>query len=557
MESTRLKSDGSRYQSCPMERLYTPRPHRHLKGTKENRELGLATAPHRRDPRGSGDSSTESKREPALTWCETPKLGRKNTSLRRRLLVSQSSSDGSKSSFTTPGETHLSLSFDSPDKTPSGPLTNSTLRAEHSAFSCHKRRLLFSQAVTSTLESGRSGVSLTPESYQSRCVDAEPDLDDSIIAGPPGSPQAEILTPLQTADATLLTPALEDSGFSSLGLDKSHDSSVDHDGSFQELVAPAGSSGREKRRSRLERQRRLSTLREGGSQSEDAHRPRHAHTCKDEVFEDGTPLSAATLKMEELTLTPALQVVHAISTRARQHSKNTSLEDLLRVLEEDAPYRPRLPLSGLIGRKMGLQTLDLISELRKRNLRHVLAIILSLLSAADIYRFGQVSEEWSDVISEDKRAAHRRKNHIRELKSQLEGGKLAHVPDADTRAALACRSALGSVQAQARTPHTHTSITPRQSSSKHTQFLQVAKTLFSDEFLKACPRCQHPAVCHPVRAEGVCSWSDCSFRFCTACLCALHGSRDCTPQPLTRRRSRRTDTLLPGSAQSKRNVRRL
>lgn len=68
--------------------------------------------------------------------------------------------------------------------------------------------------------------------------------------------------------------------------------------------------------------------------------------------------------------------------------QQSSLEDLLRVLEEDAPYRSRLPLSGLIGRKMGLQTLDLISELRRRNLRHVLALILSQLTPADIYRCG-------------------------------------------------------------------------------------------------------------------------------------------------------------------------
>lgn len=36
------------------------------------------------------------------------------------------------------------------------------------------------------------------------------------------------------------------------------------------------------------------------------------------------------------------------------------------------------------------------------------------------HRFGQVSEDWNDVISEDKRAAHRRKSHIRELKIALE-----------------------------------------------------------------------------------------------------------------------------------------
>lgn len=84
--------------------------------------------------------------------------------------------------------------------------------------------------------------------------------------------------------------------------------------------------------------------------------------------------------------------------------------------------------------------------------------------------------------------------------------------------------------------------------------LQVAKSLFNDECLKPCPRCQHPARCHSVKGEGVCSRADCAFQFCTACLCAFHGSKECGSQSGGRRKK---DTLLPGSAQSKRNIRRL
>ena len=83
---------------------------------------------------------------------------------------------------------------------------------------------------------------------------------------------------------------------------------------------------------------------------------------------------------------------------------------------------------------------------------------------------------------------------------------------------------------------------------------KVAKTLFNDESLKACPRCQHPARCHSVKREGVCSTADCGFQFCTACLCAFHGSKDC--ESLSAHRRMKKD-VLPGSAQSKRNLRRL
>ena len=57
-----------------------------------------------------------------------------------------------------------------------------------------------------------------------------------------------------------------------------------------------------------------------------------------------------------------------------------------------------------------------------------------------------------------------------------------------------------------------------------------------------------------MKGEGVCSGADCGFQFCTACLCAFHGSRECGSQSVGRRKK---DILLPGSAQSKRNVKRL
>nr|XP_055067654.1 F-box only protein 43 isoform X1 [Misgurnus anguillicaudatus]XP_055067655.1 F-box only protein 43 isoform X1 [Misgurnus anguillicaudatus] len=588
MESTQVMSDpfqGVKYQTCGhgTGRRYTPRKDAQscrFSSTKENREV---CSSHRKDQRRSKDMKDSQREPPVQTgWCETPKIKKKDASLRRRLLMSRSgSADGSEcGAAETPGETSKDLvncrdeSFDSLDISPTGPLTYSTLKPDDLDFSCRKRRLLFSEAITSTLDNGKCGGHMNPMLGQNSLN--EPDLDESIIAGLAASPPVNDLmqvagdpfrSPLRSEKqklSVLETPSLtsEDSGFSSLGLDKSHDDSIDHDGSFQELVLPLSSGSKERRRSRLERQRRLSTLREGGSQSEDVageqRRESDAHVSKDSVFLDRTPLGAATQKMHDLSLTPALQVVHAISCRStRGLQQQTSLEELLRLSDEDGPSGAGFPLSGLIGRKMGLDKVDIVVELKMRNLRHILAVILSLLSAADIFRFGQVSEDWNDIISEDRKASYRRKCHIKELKVAIETGRLAHVSDADTRLTLNCRSALSRVQAQARTPHTPqtpTQNTERQVSTKRIEFLQVAKTLFSDEFLKPCPRCQHAARCHSLRAEGLCSWADCRFRFCTLCLCEFHGSRDCTHLS-GRRRSRRD--LLPGSAQSKRNVKRL
>lgn len=249
--------------------------------------------------------------------------------------------------------------------------------------------------------------------------------------------------------------ACEDSGFSSLTLDKSQDSSLDYDGSFRELLLSASRGNCEtpnlaeaKRRSRLQRQHRLSTLKEGGSQSEEdptdrkhGHRQCHSH-CKDDVFDDhatphsvhfvkcdnsmtadsvasakqtcATPLRATTAKPENVTplsttlanpdetplrttpvnlcLTPALQLVHAMCQHKAQMfiGQSPSLMEQLKstaaLTETPVTFRTSMPLSGLIGRKMGLGKVDILTELKKRNLRHVLAIILSHLTPEGIYR---------------------------------------------------------------------------------------------------------------------------------------------------------------------------
>lgn len=226
---------------------------------------------------------------------------------------------------------------------------------------------------------------------------------------------------------------------------------MDYDGSFQELL-PSASRGHSetpnlaesKRRSRLHRQNRLSTLKEGGSQSEEdlAADRKHAQphqACSrskdDEVFAENatpraaisadslapgrplytTPLRATRARPENgplhgtcavpdetphrrtsvnLSLTPALQLVHAMCQQKAQMfaGLSPSLKEELRctaaLTETPVMVRTSLPLAGLIGRKMGLGKVDILTELKKRNLRHVLSIILGELSPESIYRWG-------------------------------------------------------------------------------------------------------------------------------------------------------------------------
>ncbi|XP_035483300.2 F-box only protein 43 [Scophthalmus maximus] len=620
---------------------------------KENIRLPVTPKERIRESRGAQQPS-------ALSWCETPKVHKRDASLRHRLQMCKPNTDvkGVRSPCTRrtessggAGSAHwLSASFDSLD-TLTGALASSTLNLEQDLpLSGGKRRLLFSQIRTSTREDGKLHSGL-PAEFATRVSLSAADFSQSFSASdhvnietpccrkslPASSKENSPIrvaasdlndvfcTPSSSHTPKYIRSVSEDSGFSSLTLDKSQDSSVDHDGSFQELLLSASRKNCEnlpnvaeaKRRSRLQRQHRLSTLKEGGSQSEEDLTDRqhgHRHPCRShskDVFaddatprralalkcgngltSDATPLRASVVMPENLTplcttpanpdetpvnlsLTPALQLVHAMCQQKAQMfaGQSPSLKEQLKstasLAETPGTFRTAMPLAGLIGRKMGLGKMDVLTELKKRNLRHILAVILGHLTPESLYRCGQVCKSWKEMILQDKRAVFRRRSHLSEIRASLELGAPVHVPDAETRLTLLKRSALKTVQARSRTSSfctpqsgSSTLIHPEHSfvlssggsSSKRDKFLEVAKTLFNDECLKPCPRCEHPARCHSVKGEGVCSRADCGFQFCTSCLCTFHGSRECCSRSAGRRKS---DILLPGSAQSRRNVRRL
>lgn len=333
-------------------------------------------------------------------WCETPKLTKKDVSLRRRLLASKSMTELKTSVSRTPSckDAYTQEASESPDVLLSGPLSYSTLRSDAVNVSCMKRRLVFSQAVTSTLEDERGGVSPTL---------SEPDLDESIISGllpsetpemPRGrdgfqTPVTRLATDLSESLSVLSTPShtplsgldvSDDSGFGSLQLDGSEDGGDDP--SFQE-GAPRVTLGRDHRRSRLERQRRLSTLREG-SQSDDEVKGQRMNgrgvKLEEEVFAETPPLRVT---HHDLSLTPALQAMEALShSFILSHDFDHSVSTHLNLSHDpDQTITTCLPLSHLIGRKMGLGKMDVLTELRVRNLHHVLSSILQLLSTRDIH----------------------------------------------------------------------------------------------------------------------------------------------------------------------------
>ncbi|NXS07924.1 FBX43 protein, partial [Neodrepanis coruscans] len=558
---------------------------------------------------------------------ESPKSSRKGSSLRRRLIlpktvevgttveccerqVSSSGSIGKKIfSCVLNSEEKLSrTTANSPKDKSYRALTTSKSKPEDSNPGSPKRRLSFSQQRTSTLDESQckdplllESESLSPIQCKDATVGNADEFSGSVlvrvsdallrtltcIEASEGKFLNSINSPVENlnfglCDITsppvkvanypdLSTP--EDSGYNSLPLDKSGDSLSDHEGSFQELFQKHKEDPKildNKRKTRkLERVRRLSTLREQGSQSEteDNHGSppstrvltgeRNFLRKDHELILKEQPSGDLVVSHGDFSRTPALKIVHEICLR-RQRSDQKQLSENIDGAEIFALDHV---LPGLIGKKMGLEKLDILTELKTRNLKHVLAIVLDALTVESLCSIWKVSKNWREIVIQDKSADKRRKLYIKQLKEE-DGEYLLKAEDAATRLNILNRSALRPVQAQARTPvlqtpPSYTELTPgntSNSTSRQEEYMKVAKTLFTDEALKPCPRCQYPAKYQLVKKRGLCSREACAFEFCILCLHAFHGSKECNS--LSAKRKNKKDAP-PGSAQSKRNLKRL
>uniref|UniRef100_H0UXW3 F-box only protein 43 n=1 Tax=Cavia porcellus TaxID=10141 RepID=H0UXW3_CAVPO len=557
-------------------------------------------------------SRKENDKTPEL--CETPKIGGRKSLPRRRLDISfsllekdfesQNNSQRSISQVLNLEKSIPNSALDFPRQNNFSPLVTSSISSEEVTSSSQTLRLSFSQHKTSTIDDSKDDCSL----FEVQCISPiqgnnfkdsiTHDFSDSSLSvsdentypelGSSGSrtaisrdedifvtPVSNFAANIKFARSQRLSPSVEvrgnistpeDSGFNSLSLDKSEDSFSDQEGSFQELFQKYKGTrnvGDTIRRSGcLGRSRRLSTLQEQSSQSEteEENQPSTDNTSRD-----------LTLNLSNLSKTPALQLVHELfmkSKRKRFQGKDT--DEFLEERDGGKIAVLQCALAGLIGKKMGIEQLDILSELKYRNLKHILTMVLDSLTAESLYSVWNVSRNWREIVIQDKKANRRRKRYIIQLKADSERAVL-NVEDAATRLHLLNRSALRSVQAQARTPSSQKEqiailspwgevLTPVASSalshsgSKQEEYVKVAKTLFIDEALKPCPRCQSPAKYQPYKKRGLCSRTACGFDFCVLCLCAYHGSEECskgTAKPRNRK------DALPGSAQSKRNLRRL
>ncbi|XP_071097274.1 F-box only protein 43-like [Haliotis cracherodii] len=206
-------------------------------------------------------------------------------------------------------------------------------------------------------------------------------------------------------------------------------------------------------------------------------------------------------------------------------------------------FSPKEP-DRLIGRKVGLERVDILTEMHSRSIEGV-SLVLSYLEPKVLCRMRAVSRQWKTICDTDNRASARRHKYIKSLKSRAASVGKENLGKSKLRhRRLTPGGLLTSVQHTPRSPKKMPVV------NLFTQHAQVVSSLKSDDTLRHCPRCNSAAKTHCDR--GVCMNDKCKFDFCVKCFCEHHGARNCVPVAL---KKSKLDSV--GSKKSKKNLRRL
>ncbi|KAM4679599.1 F-box only protein 5 [Amazona ochrocephala] len=216
-------------------------------------------------------------------------------------------------------------------------------------------------------------------------------------------------------------------------------------------------------------------------------------------------------------------------------------------------FMGKVELCNLIGKKMGLDRVDILAELFQKDLKHILANILRHLGEMDLINFAKVSTTWQKILQEDKWIF---QIYTKAVENLSNGTKAPE--HAATRDYILCRAALAAIQKATPLKNLNKKGTRSKASKNHSrlmEFSEAAKTLKTTESLKACHHCGSPAKYDSYLQRAMCSREGCGFDFCTKCMCSYHSSSDCMSSKPVKPSSK--FELLPGTKKSKRNLQRL
>ncbi|XP_066471855.1 F-box only protein 5 isoform X2 [Tiliqua scincoides] len=268
----------------------------------------------------------------------------------------------------------------------------------------------------------------------------------------------------------------------------------------------------------------------------------------------GTPNSSF---IQKKNLLPVLHFEKFVCSTLKKNSKRNPKS--WAVLLDKMVSRESMGFTNLIGRKMGIDKLDILGELFNKEFRHLVANILRHLSDIDLINVAKVSTTWKKILHDDKWAVQLYNKALKLISNN-------NCKQADTRKYALHREALTLVQKVGTAQNATSEATSRikttkqnnqsaSSYSRHAEFSEVARTLKNTESLKVCHRCGSPSKYDSHLQRAVCTRESCGFDFCTKCFCKYHSAKDCA----TGKSVKPTSKLgaAPGTKKSKQNLRRL
>uniref|UniRef100_A0A8C5QDL3 F-box protein 5 n=1 Tax=Leptobrachium leishanense TaxID=445787 RepID=A0A8C5QDL3_9ANUR len=220
-------------------------------------------------------------------------------------------------------------------------------------------------------------------------------------------------------------------------------------------------------------------------------------------------------------LFPALHFEEVVCSTLKKCTKRSPKVDW--DLVDEVISRGNFGLENLIGKKMGLERMDILGELFRRDFKHLLTKILRHLSEKE----AKLSV------------------HAATRDSALGRMPLASVQKVAT--ASCCFSSKKKLSNKSKFGCS--------SHSRHSDFNEVAKTLNNDQSLKVCKECGSPAKYDSYLHRAICTRESCKQDFCTLCHCDYHFSKSCSST--NSQAHRYFAGPLPGSKKSKQNLRRL
>lgn len=265
--------------------------------------------------------------------------------------------------------------------------------------------------------------------------------------------------------------------------------------------------------------------------------------------EKAAPVHPSTLSL------PVLRFEEVVcSTLKKSHKRNPKVD--WNTVEE-VVSREAFGLDRLIGKKMGLERMDILGELFQRDFKHLLRKILRHLSAIDLINVISVSTTWRKILQRDSWAYSIYEQCHKEI-CEKEARKTEHTATRDSslfRIPLSTVQKVASAACCVSKKKSNKKNKPSASYSRYSEFNEAGKTLNNDQSLKVCKDCGSPAKYDSYLHRAICTRQSCQMDFCTLCNCKYHFAKDCMTSKTQNHRCLLEP--LPGSKKSKQNLRRL